>query len=43
MWQEIALQILEVVKNFELDFNFCIEQTQNNGGNMAGRYAYNML
>jgi len=41
--QEIALQILELLQNFELDFNLRIEQIYDNGGNMAGKYFYNIL
>jgi len=41
--QDIALQILELLQNIELDFNLRIEQVYDNGGNMAGKYLYNIL
>jgi hypothetical protein len=36
--QEIALRILELIENFEVDFNLCIGQAYDNGANMAGQY-----
>jgi len=41
--QEIALQNLEMLQNFEMDFNLRIEQMYDNGGNMAGKYFCNIL
>jgi hypothetical protein len=41
--QEIAVQILELLQNFKLDFNLRIERMYDNGGNMVGKYFYNIL
>jgi hypothetical protein len=35
--QEIALQMLELLRNFNLDFNLRIGQIYDNDANMAGK------